>query len=76
MEIFNWDESPEYNEYLALKKKIVYCRDCKYFYANPYYEGEGGRPGYCEALAYIMDGYYKGAEDRDFCDFCSKGERK
>lgn len=55
---------------------LVYCRDCKYFCLNPYYENEGGRQGYCKHIAYIMDGYYKGAEDRNFDDFCSKGEKK
>lgn len=79
MSMFSSDEGPMYSEYLNLKElenKIVYCRDCKNFVPNRYYKTEGGRQGYCDVIASIMDGYYKGAEDRNFDDFCSRGERE
>lgn len=76
MGMFSSDENPEYYDYLALKNQIIFCRDCKNFVPNRYYKTEGGRQGYCDTIASVMDGYYKGAEDRNFDDFCSRGKHK
>lgn len=55
---------------------VVRCRECKHFvkYDDDYHDVYHC-DGYCEKIAYIMDGYYHGAENRNADDFCSLGEK-
>ena len=56
--------------------EVVRCRKCKHFVKyDDDYRDEYGSDGYCDKIAYIMDGYYRGAENRNADDFCSHGER-
>lgn len=54
---------------------VVRCKDCKHYSKYLYDDNENECKGYCEKIAYIMDGYYRGAEDRMPDDYCSQGER-
>ena len=53
---------------------VVRCRDCKHY--GKYTDADGDYVGYCDKIASIMDGYYRGAEDRKPDDYCSQGERE
>lgn len=54
-------------------RELVCCKDCKHY--GKYTDEFDGHVGYCDKIAYIMDGYYRGAEDRQPDDYCSQGER-